>query len=226
MTRPAPRARALPAALAVLLVAAPAASAHVDVLPTRVTQGEAQQFTIRVPTERDVPTTAVTVEFPPQITVYAFARPAGGWDVTPLRADDGTFSGVRYTGGEIPANGYADFTVLGTPFEAGEAVFPSRQRYGDGQVKPWTAAPEAPGEVTPETGPTEPGPAAAVQVVAEGTAAGDGEAVAPAPPPASADDDGSGAAVWLGVIAIGISALAMLGVGLLWSTRPARLPDD
>jgi hypothetical protein len=42
----------------------------------------------------------------------------------------------------------------------------------------------------------------------------------------NSDDDGSGAAIWLGVIAIGISLLAALAVGFLWSTRPARLPED
>ena len=49
---------------------------------------------------------------------------------------------------------------------------------------------------------------------------------APAAVAAGGDDDDSGAAIWLGVIAIGISALAAVGVGLLWSTRPARLPED
>ena len=54
-----------------------------------------------------------------------------------------------------------------------------------------------------------------------------GSAVPGAPAAANATDDGdSGAAIWLGVIAIVIAALAALGVGLLWSTRPARLPED
>ena len=44
-----------------------------------------------------------------------------------------------------------------------------------------------------------------------------------APP---ADDGGSDAGVWLGVVAIGIAALAALGVGLLWSSRPATLPPE
>jgi hypothetical protein len=57
--------------------------------------------------------------------------------------------------------------------------------------------------------------------VAAGTAVSDAPAAV-----AGRDDDDSGAAIWLGVIAIGIAALAAIGVGLLWSTRPARLPED
>lgn len=221
-------------ATATLAVASATAGAHVSVLPETVEQGVAQEFTIRVPTEGDQPTTAVSVDFPDQITVYAFAQ-APGWTVRPLRAPNGRFRGVEYTGGEIPVAGYADFTVLGTPFELGTAVFPARQTYAGDRVKPWTGPPEEPGAVVEETGPTEPGPAAAVEVVAAGAASApstgaanpDAPVASDAPTAAeSAGDDGSGAAVWLGVIAIGISALAMLGVGLLWSTRPARLPSD
>jgi uncharacterized protein YcnI len=213
-----------------LAVAAATAGAHVSVLPATVEQGIAQEFTIRVPTEGDLPTTAVSVDFPEQITVYAFAQ-VPGWTVRPLRAPNGRFRGVEYTGGEIPAAGYADFTVLGTPFELGTAVFPARQTYGGDRVKLWTDPPDEPGAVAEETGPNAPGPAAAVEVVAAGAAADPSAAATSDDTPvasesAAEDDDGSGAAIWLGVIAIAISALAMLGVGLLWSTRPARLPAD
>jgi uncharacterized protein YcnI len=215
-----------------LLAAAATAGAHVSVLPEQVEQGVAQEFTIRVPTEGTVPTTAVSVDFPPQITVYAFAPPPEGWTMRPLRAPDGRFRGVEYTGGEIPVAGYIDFTVLGTPFDAGTAVFPARQTYGADTVKAWTGPPEEPGAVPEETGPTAPGPAAAVEVVPAGSvtepaAASGSSPDTPVASESSGDgDDGSGASVWLGVIAIAISALAMLGVGLLWSTRPARLPSD
>jgi hypothetical protein len=213
-----------------LAAAAATAGAHVSVLPETVEQGVAQEFTIRVPNEGTVPTTAVSVDFPDQITVYAFGPAPLGWTTRPLRAPDGSFRGVEYSGGEIPVAGYADFTVLGTPFEAGEAVFPARQTYAGGRVKPWTGPPEDPGAVAPETGPTDPGPAAAVEVAPAGAvaepSAGDANPDAPVAAESAAGDGDSGAAVWLGVIAIGISVLAMLGVGLLWSTRPARLPSD
>jgi len=208
------------AAVAAWLACAGVATAHVEVLPASVPAGEAVEFTVRVPTERDVPTTRVRVDFPDQVTVFSFADPPPGWRITPLRRPDGRFRGVVYSGGSIPAARYADFSMLGTPFEEGTAVWPSRQTYADGQVKPWTGPPEQPGAESTESGPTDPGPAAAVEITAPGAA----PAGAPAAP--ADDDDGSGAGIWLGVIAIGISLLAALAVGFLWSTRPARLPED
>jgi hypothetical protein len=207
-------------AAAAWLACAAVASAHVEVLPSTATLNESTQFTVRVPTERDVPTVRVQVLFPPEITVYSFAEPPPGWRMTPLTRPDGRFRGVVYSGGSIGVARYADFTMLGTPFSAGQALWPSRQTYADGQVKPWTGPPEQPGQEAPESGPTDPGPAAAVQVVEAGQAPAGTTTVA------SNGDDDSGAAIWLGVIAIGISLLAALAVGFLWSTRPARLPED
>ena len=212
-------------ALVVTLVAlAPAVSpalAHVEVLPSEVAQGEAVQFTIRVPTERAVATTRVAVDFPSQITVYSFAQPPG-WTVRTLRGSDGRFRGVVYSGNEIAPNRYADFHVLGTPFESGTALWKTRQTYADGTLKPWTGPAEAPGEESSESGPTAVGPSAAVTVLEPGRAVGGAAA-------ATGDgrtDAGSGAGIWLGVIAIVISGLCLLGLGFLWSTRPARLPPD
>lgn len=208
--------------LAALLaaVAAAQAQAHIEVLPATAEQGVAVEFTIRVPTERELPTTAVEVTFPSQVTVFSFADPPPGWRVQPITAANGRLSGVRYTGGRIGVERYADFRLLGTPFEAGTAPWKTRQTHADGQVKPWTGPPEKEGEESTETGPTDPGPAAAVEIVPEGTPT----TTAAAAPSSNGDDSGAG--IWLGVIAIAISALAALGVGLLWSTRPARLPED
>jgi len=201
-----------------LATAAPAA-AHVDVLPREVAQGEAIQLTVRVPSERDLATTRVRVEIPPQITVYSFGPPPPGWRVLPVRGPDGRFRSVVFTGGSIPPARYADFTMLGTPFESGTAIWKVRQTYADGVVKPWTGPPEKPGDESAESGPGDAGPAAAVTVLEPGASVGAGATASPG-------DDDSGVAVWLGVIAIGISGLAVLAVGFLWSTRPATLPSD
>lgn len=205
------------AALALLVSVAPA-SAHVEVLPSTGTVEQAQEFTVRVPTERPLPTVAVQVSFPAQVTVYAFGPAPAGWRTTPIRRD-GRFVGVRYTGGSIPVDHYLDFHFLGTPTAYGTAVWKSLQTYADGKVKPWTGPPEAAGAVASEGGPTAPGPAPAVVIGVAGAtpAAGSGT---------TGSGDDSGAAVWLGVIAVGLSALACVGVGLLWSSRPMTLPTD
>lgn len=213
------RARVWVCALAALLAAAVPASAHVDVIPGTVVQGTATEFTVRVPTERPLATTAVSIGFPDQVTVYSFAPPPPGWTAHPRLSADGTYTGVVYRG-ESGVDRYVSFRFLATPFTAGRVTFPVRQTYADGKVKPWTGPPETAGTPSAaESGPEDPGPSAAVEVLPEGTAVG-------ATAAAGQGDDDSGAAVWLGVIAIAVSAMAALGVGLLWSTRPARLPPD
>ncbi|MFN8111183.1 MAG: DUF1775 domain-containing protein, partial [Thermoleophilia bacterium] len=157
--------RVLIAAAAVAMMAAAPAMAHIDVLPQRVELEQSTEFTVRVPTEREVPTVAVRVDFPRQVTVYAFAPAPRGWTMTQRRAANGSVIGVVYRGGTIPVGGYLDFTFLGTPFSKGQTVWKAYQTYGDGKVKPWSGPPEDPGAISEESGPTAPGPAAAVQVV-------------------------------------------------------------
>lgn len=212
---------ALAGLVASLAVAAPAA-AHVDVLPAQVEQGKALELTVRVPTERNLPTTAVHVQFPSQVTVYSFGEPPRGWTVKPQLATDGRLRGVTFQGGTIPVGRYADFTMLATPFQTGTVLWKVLQTYQDGQVKPWTGTPVAEGGSSQETGPGSPGPASQMEIVPAGTVVSG----VPAPSATGGGDGDSGAGIWLGVIAIGISALAAVGVGLLWSTRPARLPED
>lgn len=209
------------AALALLVGGAAPAVAHVEVLPDQVEKGTGVEFTIRVPTERALATTRVEVGIPSQVTVYSFAAPPPGWTIQTVRGPDSRFRSVVYTG-RSGVNRYVDFHLLGTPFQSGVAVWPTRQTYADGKVKPWTGPPEVEGQETAgESTPTDPGPAASVTIVEAGQALA-------GPTRAANSTDDSGAGIWLGVIAIGISALSLLALGFLWSTRPARLPggDD
>lgn len=206
------------------LLAAGTASAHVDVLPQTLTQDQSGELTIRVPNERtDADTVRVRVGIPEQVTVFSVGPTPPGWTVTPIRGANGKFATLVFSGGSIPPDHYVGFTVLGTPFATGQAVWPVVQAYSDGKSKPWTGPPEKPGEEAPESGPTDPGPAAAQTILAAGQApATDG--AAPASSGGSGDD--SSTAIWLGVIAIGVALLAVLATGFLWSTRPATLPED
>lgn len=200
------------------------AAAHVDVLPVRIEAERSTEFTVRVPTERELPTTAVRVDFPTEVTVYAFAPPPPGWTYRERIANDGTIAGVVYSGGQIPVNGYLDFTFLGTAFTTGTTVWKSYQTYADGKVKPWSGEPEGPDAISPETGPTEPGPAASVEVVAKGALAT--AAASPAAPTATATAQSSDAAIWASLIAIVIAVAAFLSAAWLWTKRPMTLPED
>ena len=204
--------RAAIAGLAVAAVLAPAAQAHISVSPESVVLRESTEFTITVPAEGGLTTNRVQVLFPSQVSVYAVAD-APGWTTRILRRADGRLRGAEWTGGTIPPDQYATFTVLGTPFEEGTSVWRSEQGTTNGKVKKWTGPPETGEETAPETGPDAPGPAWAVEVTAEPVQA------------AVAGGDGGGA-LWAAVAGIALGALALVGVGLLWSSRPADLPPD
>jgi len=201
----------LAAGAALALVGAGAAHAHVSVHPGTAVLRESTEFTIRVPAEGGLTTNRVRVTFPPQVSVYAVAD-APGWTMRILRRPDGRLRGAEWTGGLIAPDQYASFTVLGTPFEEGTSVWRSEQGLTNGQVKAWTGPPEADGQAAPETGPGKPGPAAAVVISAD-----------PAPMAGSGGDSGT---LWAAIIGIALGALALLGVGMVWASRPAALPPD
>lgn len=219
---------------AAVLIGLPATgAAHIDVLPTQIVQGQPASFTVRVPNERrGVSTTVVKVLFPTQVTVYAFAPAPPGWTMSVQSAPNGRISGVTYRG-DLPQERYQDFHFLGNSFTPGTVVWKSYQTYADGKVKPWTTDPAKESDRA-ETGPTDPGPGSALKILPTGatptadTAAAPGAPGAPGPAavadPASQSD--ARAAMWLGIIGILIGAAGLVAAGLLWTTRPMRLPDD
>lgn len=188
------------------------ASAHVSVSPEQAVLRESTEFTITVPAEGGLTTNLVRVLFPAQVSVYAVAD-APGWTTTVLKRPDGRLRGVEWTGGLIPPDQYATFTVLGTPFEEGTSVWRSEQGTTNGKLKKWTGPPETGDQAAPETGPDAPGPAWAVEITAGPVAAAG----------SGSSDTG---AMWLGIIGIGLGVLALAGLGLLWSSRPVELPPD
>jgi len=208
-------------AAAALIVVAPA-SAHVVVLPSVAPKGTPTEFTLQVPTERNLPTTSVRVMFPPQVSVYSFQVPPAGFTVTPILAKNQSIIGAVFRG-TIPVGEYEAFHFLGTPFATGQTLWPAYQTYADGQVKPWNGPVETPGSVSVETGPTQPGPTSAVEIVAAGTSTATRSTVGGT---TGSGGSGSDTGVWLGIVAIVIALGAAVAAGLLWATRPMRLPDD
>lgn len=113
------------------------ASAHVRVLPEEVPAGSFEVFTVRVPTEKDIPTTGVRVEVPEGFTISR-VEPVPGWDYE-LEEEAGVVSAITWSGGEIGATEFQQFNVQGqTPEETGEYAWNAYQTYEDGEIVEWT----------------------------------------------------------------------------------------
>jgi uncharacterized protein YcnI len=126
------------AVLSVLLTLAvtSVASAHVRVLPEEVPAGTYEVFTVRVPTEKDIPTTGVRVEVPEGFTISR-VQPVPGWDYD-LEEEDGVVRAITWSGGEIGETEFQQFDIQGqTPEEPGEYPWRAFQTYQDGSVVEW-----------------------------------------------------------------------------------------
>lgn len=221
--------RTLLIAVLAALVAVPAAAAHVTINPGEWEAGGFARFTIRVPSERDVPTTEVTVRFPEEVTSARFL-PAPGWERTseiveldePIQQGDGDpiterLASVTWTGSSIAPDEFMEFGVsFRMPDTPGEQlVFPAIQVYQGGEVVEWigpedsdTPAPVI--EVTAPEEDEEEAPAADDGSGDADTASGDA-----APAAATGDDDSGRANLALGLsIAALIAGLGAAGLAL------------
>jgi periplasmic copper chaperone A len=138
------------------LVLAPAAAAHVTLNPDEGAAEDFGRFDIRVPTERDVDTTSVSVKLPEGLFFVSF-QPKPGWkrevkmakldkpvelfgDKVTERVDTVTWSGGRIAPGEFDEFGMS----ARLPNRAGaELVFPATQTYASGEVVRWIGPPDA-----------------------------------------------------------------------------------
>ena len=148
------------AALSVLLtlVATGVAWAHVTVVPEEVPADSFQVLTVRVPSEKDVPTTEVRVEVPEGFTISR-VKPVPGWEYE-FEEEVGVVRAITWSGGEIGATEFQEFDIQGrTPEEPGEFAWRAFQTYEDGEVVEWV-------------GPEDSEEPASVVTVAEGAAEG------------------------------------------------------
>ncbi len=132
--------------LAVALVAAgafpAAAQAHIQVTPSTVAPGDAAQFTVLVPGERDSETVKVELQMPSGLLPFSYEDPAG-WKRELVKASNGSVERVVWTG-RAPSDGFTEFAFLaGTPDTPGELQFKALQTYADGTVVRWIGAPDS-----------------------------------------------------------------------------------
>jgi uncharacterized protein YcnI len=225
--------RALLVTVLAALVAVPAAAAHVTIDPGEWEAGGFARFVIRVPTERDVPTTEITVRFPESVTSARF-MPVPGWERTteivqleePIQQGEGEpiterIASVTWSGGSIAADEFMEFGVsFRVPDTPGETlVFPAIQTYQGGEVVEWIGAEdsETPAPAVLVTEPAAEEEEATEQPAAEEEGSGDSEAAAASATDDEEDDGG------LATVALVVAILALLaglgGLGLALSRR-------
>ena len=134
--------RALLLSAVAALVAAPAASAHVQVRPALAAPGDPVLFQVIVPNEKDARTVEVTLQIPKDVLPFSFEEP-DGWTRENKEGPDGSLETITWKG-KLAEDGFARFSFLAsTPEQEGEIVWKSIQTYDDGSTSRWIGEPDA-----------------------------------------------------------------------------------
>ena len=126
--------------VAVIAMLAPALTqAHVSITPRESTAGATEKYTVRVPTEGKVTTTAAELEVPEGVVVEVVAMPRG-WKHDIKRQGE-RIVGITWTM-DVPPGEFVEFAfVARNPRDKTEIVWTLRQRFADGTVTDWTKGP-------------------------------------------------------------------------------------
>lgn len=144
------RRRTLPVAGILLVLLVPvAALGHAVVHPAVAPPGAYQRYLLRVPNERDVPTTRVELRFPETVQVVSFGD-VQGWSLEVVTDDAGRVVRAIWTG-ELPVMRFVEFPFVAVnPRQDTRLVWPAVQVYAGGERVEWTGPEdsETPASVT------------------------------------------------------------------------------
>src|SRR5262245_30841720 len=125
------------ASIVVITMVTGVAFAHVTIQPKQSTPGTSQTYTMRVPTEKFVPTVRVDVEFPSGLDVSPF-DPEPGWKIEDKKAASGKVIGAILSG-SVPPGESSSFTFTArNPAEESKLSWKVIQIYEDGSKSEWT----------------------------------------------------------------------------------------
>lgn len=119
------------------------ASAHVTVYPKEATQGSYEKFTVRVPSEKDIPTVKVEVTFPMDSVAISRFEPKAGWTYEIAKDSAGKITGVTWkaSGDGLASTEFGEFNMQGKVADsATQIVWKAYQTYKDGSVVEWVGA--------------------------------------------------------------------------------------
>lgn len=203
------------AALLLSMLTAGIASAHVTVQPAQTTQGAYEKFAVRVPNEKDIPTTKVEVKFPVDSVTVSRFEPKPGWKYDITKDASGKITGVVWTttGEGLGATEFTEFYMQGKVADNATALtWKAYQTYKDGSVVEWVGA----------EGSDKPASVTKVNAKPAGAAADSHGATAAPSSPASAAPaaaaPASSAPLYLSIASL-VVALAALAAAL---TRKAK----
>ncbi|MBP1962472.1 YcnI family protein [Paenibacillus aceris] len=125
------------------MLLASVASAHVTVYPKEATQGSYEKFTVRVPSEKDIPTVKVEVKFPMDSVAISRFEPKAGWTYELAKDSAGKITGVTWkaSGDGLASTEFGEFNMQGKVADtATQIVWKAYQTYKDGSVVEWVGA--------------------------------------------------------------------------------------
>ncbi|HVY65482.1 MAG TPA: DUF1775 domain-containing protein [Gammaproteobacteria bacterium] len=125
-------------ALLLLVAVVPAlAFGHAVVQPAESSTGATQQYTLRVPNEKEVPTLAVRLQFPPQIEVTTVDEPPG-WHLALERDAKSRIVSATWTG-LLPPKTDVRFTFTAhNPAAPANVAWNVVQTYEGALIVEWT----------------------------------------------------------------------------------------
>lgn len=130
---------ALPTVISLFLFSS-VASAHVSVLPNTSTTGAWETYTVKVPVEKEVPTTKLTIKAPSGVEIMSY-QPVPGWNYTADKDTSGKVKSFTFeaTGEGILPGQFQQFTfVAKNPDKASQIAWDAFQYYKDGSIVEWT----------------------------------------------------------------------------------------
>ncbi|SFU93156.1 Uncharacterized protein YcnI [Alicyclobacillus macrosporangiidus] len=206
---------------ATLVLGAPAVWAHVTVSPKTSTTGAWEKYTMRVPTEKDVPTVKVVLKVPDGVTFEQY-EPVPGWTVSEDKDASGRVTRVTWTatGAGIAPGQFQEFSFVGqNPKQAGSVAWDAYQYYKDGSIVEWTGQPGAdtPHSVTDILAAAPAGTQPAGTANTTGAPAAGTNTAAPAAPASGTAE--SRAPGWPGIVSVIALVLSVISLGTAWLSR-------
>jgi len=124
-------------AVAATLLLSELALAHIRIFPTESTVGAREKYTMRVPNEKQVPSSKIEGEFPAELQVYDFEfKP--GWKIDFKKNDKGNIIGATWTG-KIQPYEFVEFGMLAiNPKQGANLTWKFIQYYDDGTKEEFT----------------------------------------------------------------------------------------